>query len=182
MLRVVWGEYKLQEGCVMALMVSEGNEESLVGFWLSKASKLPWFTGFRKFPEIRIIFLQKIQMSKLMACFQWNLEFHNVQRSSCLSFFVFAKCSELILVCQILWVLLFGWWNHKPEIDCITAVHQFLFNKCLQNPRNFRMFLIAQPSFHVSCVFFEQEKQSETATERYLLMHNSSLYSDKQYN
>lgn len=82
MLQVVWGEHKLQEGCVMALMVSEGNEESLAGFWLSKASKVSWFTGFRKFPEIKIVFLHKIKainkISKFLACFQWNVEFHHV--------------------------------------------------------------------------------------------------------
>ena len=75
MLQVEWGEYELQEGWAMALMVSENNGESFAVFRLSKASKLSGLTGFRKFPEIKILFLQQIkainEISKLMACFQW---------------------------------------------------------------------------------------------------------------
>lgn len=137
MLKVLLGEHKLQEGCVMALMVSEGNEESFAGFWLSKASKVSWFTGFRKFPEIKIVFLQKIKainkISKLMASFQWNVEFHHVWRSSFLSFFGFAKCFDKLININIslsdfVSVLFFVWLNLKLEINCITAVHQFLFD------------------------------------------------------
>lgn len=55
MLQVEWGEYKLQEGCAMDLVVSEDNEDPFVVFWLSKASKLSWFTGFFS-PEIKVFF------------------------------------------------------------------------------------------------------------------------------
>lgn len=53
--QVEWGGYELQEGCTMAQMLSEDNEESFAVFRLSNASKLSLLTGFRKFPEIKIL-------------------------------------------------------------------------------------------------------------------------------